>query len=699
VNYLPDERAAELRGFFFESAAEVLQALNEAGLELEARPADEQVLRRVRRAVHTLKGDSAACGFSNISEFAHEIEDVLTPQVAQLHGVRLAEVVLAAADAFEALLRACQNQTAPPPLNNILAMARELIAAPAIPEATTERDSVLPAKFAWTEYEQLMIAEAVHRGEAVFNIALRIDPHSLMRAAAFQLVRNVLHAIGTVIALRPEDNLAAASVEIIEAAVATQQTEDKITARCKIPAIVSDILVVGISEANTPEQELLADLLEAQNVAVSSKAFESETGDLAAQTAGASAAIAAVSDSSLRVDAARIDSVMNLVGELIIGKSMLNRALSELESRHARDPVRAKLADAVAFQTRVLDELHKCVLKIRMVPVEQLFRRLPRVVRDVAKQCGKDVALELAGQNTDLDKGILDALAEPLMHLVRNAVDHGIEPADERVSSGKPARGTLYLNAYHQGTQVVIEVRDDGKGIDLRRVRAHAVHKGLLKAEEATRLSDQDALNLIFESGFSTAEEVTAVSGRGVGMDVVRTVLDRLKGTVNISSLPGRGTTIQLRAPLTLASIQTLLFRIGGRLFAIPLSSVVEITRINERDISRVDHREVLRLREQILTLIRLEHFTKIHAVGGEPPAKVKSFVIVIGAAEKRFGLVVDSLVGEEELVIKALPTEIVSSDLVSGASILGDGTVVLILNVPAVLSRLTRSTPLGAIA
>lgn len=698
MNYLPDERAAELRAFFFETAAEILQALNEAGLELEAHPADEEVLRRVRRAVHTLKGDSAACGFTNISEFAHEIEDVLTPAVAQSHGVRLAEVVLAAADAFEALLRACQNQTEPPPLNNILAMARQLITSPAAVETNAARHSELAATFGWTEYEQLMILEAVQRGESVFNIALRIDPNSLMRAAAFQLVRNVLHSIGTVIALRPEDNVAAASVEIIEAAVATQQPADKIATRCKIPAIVSDVRVEHASTANSPEQELLADLLEAQNVAASSKALDPEAGDLASQPGGASAAVAAVSDSSLRVDAARIDSVMNLVGELIIGKSMLNRALAELERRHARDPVRAKLADALAFQTRVLDELHKCVLKIRMVPVEQLFRRFPRVVRDVAKQCGKDVALEVAGQNTDLDKSILDALAEPLMHLVRNAVDHGIEPADERVAAGKPARGTLYLNAYHQGTQVVIEVRDDGDGVDLRRVRTLAVEKGLLKAEEAARLSDQDTLNLIFESGFSTATEVTSVSGRGVGMDVVRTVLDRLKGTVNISSVPGRGTTIQLRAPLTLASIQTLLFRISGRLFAIPLSSVVEITRINEREISRVDQREVLRLREQILTLIRLETFTGIHAVT-DAPARTKSFVIVIGAAEKRFGLVVDSLVGEEELVIKALPTEIVSSDLVSGASILGDGTVVLILNVPAVLSRLTRTIPLGAIA
>lgn len=699
MNYFPEDRGAELRALFFETAAEILQSLNEAGLELEARPADEEVLRRVRRAVHTLKGDSAACGFHQISDFAHEIEDILTPQVALLHGTRLAEVLLAAADSFEGLLRAYQKNTEPPSLELLRQRARELTAPSTDAPQKDLPGQLRSAKFAWTEYEQLMIAEAQHRGEPVYNIALRVDPNSLMRAAAFQLIRNVLHATGTVIALRPEDNAAAASVELVEAAVATPQSVEAIAARCKIPSVVSEITVELAAVPQTPEHELLADLLEAQAGAVSAPAPEPDSVDQSMASLGASAAVAAVAESSLRVDASRIDAVMNLVGELIIGKSMLHRALAEMEQRHARDPVRSKLTEAVAFQTRVLDELHKCVLKIRMVPVEQLFRRFPRVVRDIAKQCGKDVALELAGENTDLDKSILDALAEPLMHLVRNAVDHGIEPADERIAAGKPARGTLHLNAYHQGTQVVIEVRDDGKGIDLPRVRAQAVEKGLLKPEEAARLTEQDALNLIFESGFSTAAEVTSVSGRGVGMDVVRTVLDRLKGTVNVSTQPGLGTTIQLRAPLTLASIQTLLFRVGGRLFAIPLSSVVEITRVDDRDISRVDQREVLRLRDQILSLIRLEHLAKIHAVDPQPAKKRKNFVIVIGAAEKRFGLVVDSLVGEEELVIKALPAEIISSDLVSGASILGDGTVVLILNVPAVLSRLNRSMPLGAIA
>ena len=699
----PEDRGAELRTLFFESAYELLQALNEGGLQLETHPGDEEVLRGVRRAVHTLKGDAAACGFAQLSELAHELEEVLTPEVVQSRGAGIAEIVLSAADIFGAMLFAHERSSEPPTGMHLQKMIRDLLQGPASKKNLSAHEpqgagSKIAAKFAWTEYEQLMISEAVHRGESVYNLALRVDRNSVMRAAAFQLIRNVLHGSGTVIALRPEDNIAAATVEVVEAALATNLTAEVMAQRCRIPAIVSDIRIERAATTETAEHELLDDLLEVQaNLAHAEHPDDSGPG--AGNAIGA--AVTAITETSLRVDAARIDAVMNLVGELIIGRSMLNRTLAEFDKNHARDPVRAKLADAMAFQTRVLDELHKCVLKIRMVPVEQLFRRFPRVVRDVAKQCGKDVALQVAGQNTDLDKGILDSLAEPLMHLVRNAVDHGIDPVDERVAAGKPARGTVFLNAYHQGAQVVIEVRDDGRGMDTNKLRDQAVEKAILKQDEAKRLNEQEALNLIFEPGFSTAAAVTEVSGRGVGMDVVRSAMGKLKGTVHVSTQLGKGTTIQLRAPLTLASIQTLLFRVGGRLFAVPLSSVVEITRTRDDEIHMVDQREILRLRDQLLTIVRLNRLDHIHAVAASPtsPTKKTRFVIVIGAAEKRFGLLVDSLVGEEELVIKALPSDIVSSDLVSGASILGDGTVVLILNVPAVVSRFSKALPMEAIA
>ncbi|HKD72186.1 MAG TPA: chemotaxis protein CheA [Candidatus Acidoferrum sp.] len=693
MSLLPEDRGAELRALFFESAAEILQVINEAGLQLEKRPADEELMRGVRRAVHTLKGDSAACGFGKLSEIAHELEDILSLQIAQAHGPKLAEVVLSAVDTFQGMLSSYQKQLEPPSAASLRALIRKLLESP----AGSEQNSVtVPASFEWSEYERLMISEAVLRGESVYNVALRIDPNSNMRAAAFQLVRNVLHACGTVIALRPEDNLAAASVEIVEAAIASVHPVEHISHRCRIPAIVSDVRIEAAHQAESAEHELLGEILEAQAAQIANPA--ADAGDKGAGKQGASA-VTTFAETTLRVDAARIDAVMNLVGELIIGKSMLSRTLAEFDQHHSKEPVRAKLAEALGFQARVLDELHKCVLKIRMVPVEQLFRRFPRVVRDVAKMCGKDIALEVAGEHTDLDKGILDALAEPLTHLVRNAADHGIEPPDSRLSVGKPARGTIYLNAYHQGTQVFIEVRDDGGGVDLDLVRRQAVRNGLISADEEQRISESDLLNLIFEPGLSTASEITELSGRGVGMDVVRTVIDRLKGTVHVASAKGKGTSIQLRVPLTLASIHTLLFRVGGRLFAVPLSSVIEITRINEQEVHRMDQREVLRLREQILTLVRLSSLSRIHALASENGKKSKNFVVVIGVAEKKFGLVVDSLVGEEELVIKALPGELLGSDLVSGASILGDGTVVLILNVPAILTRLSRSSPLGAIA
>jgi two-component system chemotaxis sensor kinase CheA len=329
-------------------------------------------------------------------------------------------------------------------------------------------------------------------------------------------------------------------------------------------------------------------------------------------------------------------------------------------------------------------------MKIRMVPVEQLFRRFPRMVRDVARQCGKEVELVLSGQDTDLDKSILDAIAEPLTHLVRNAIGHGLEPAVERQKAGKAAIGTIRLGAYHQGNQVIVEVSDDGRGMDAERIKAKAVELGFATREDVARLSETEALDFVFRPGFSTAEEVTEVSGRGVGMDVVQSVLHRLKGTVHIETHAGLGTTFRLKLPLTLAIIKALLFQVEQRLYAIPLNSVMEIARTREAEVHQVDHYEVLQLRNQVLPLVRLGR----PRVEGPERASNKLFVLVINVGERKFGLIVDELEGEEELVIKALDDHAVSTDLVSGASILGDGRVVLILNLSAVVEHFARMRP-----
>ena len=391
----------------------------------------------------------------------------------------------------------------------------------------------------------------------------------------------------------------------------------------------------------------------------------------------------------LRVDAGRIDNVLNLVGELIIGKSMLQQALSDFAKRYPKEPLRNKFSDAMAFQARVLNDLQRSVMKIRMVPVDQLFRRFPRIVRDVARQCGREVDLELSGQETDLDKGILDAIAEPLTHLVRNAVSHGIEPPEQRQKLGKSPRGKIRLHALHQGNQVVVEISDDGRGIDAQKIRAKAVEQGLISVQEAARMSDPESLELIFRPGFSTAEVVTEVSGRGVGMDVVQSVLHRLKATIHIETHPGQGTTFRLKLPLTLAIIKALMFWVEQRLYAIPLNAVNQIARTTEAEVHQVDNYEVLQLRNQVLPLLRLG---RRDAIEGDRKAK-KLFVLVITVGEKKYGLIVDALEGEEELVIKALDDQTFSTDLVNGASILGDGKVVLILNLLAVVEHVSRSS------
>jgi two-component system chemotaxis sensor kinase CheA len=394
----------------------------------------------------------------------------------------------------------------------------------------------------------------------------------------------------------------------------------------------------------------------------------------------------AATENVIRVDAERIDVVLDLVGELIIAKSMMQELLAEMNRTLASAPLRARTADLVVFQAQILKKLQRAVMKIRMVPVEQMFRRLPRVVRDTAKQLGREVEIVIAGENTDLDKSILDALAEPMMHLLRNAVDHGIEPPLERAAAGKSPVGTIRLNAYHQGNQVVIEISDDGRGIHFEKVIAAAVSRGVITAEQALRLSDNDALDLIFHAGLSTASEVTEVSGRGIGMDVVKAVMDRLKGSIAVRSIPGEGSTFRLMVPLTLAIIKALLFRVCERLYAVPLGNVLEILRSRESEVHVVDGQEVLRIREEVVPLIRL---SRIHS-GSVRTGKL--YVIVVSHGDRKIGLVVDRLIGEQELVIKGLDESLISTELVSGASILGDGRVVLILSISDVVAKLGGS-------
>jgi two-component system, chemotaxis family, sensor kinase CheA len=692
VNFFSDERAAELRELFFESAQDQLQELNEAGILLETDPADTEALARVRRAMHTLKGDAAACGFRQLSELAHEAEDLLTPALVVERGEVVAEIVLSAADSFHAMLGAHRGNLQPPDISELRAHIRLLAESPKSGSGTGAPQPSR-SQHRWTGKDKQRILEALREATPVLQVTLEIDSTLQMPAAALQLVRAALDKCGTVIAQFPASGTPLQSLPAVHAALASAHPADWIRTRCRVPSIVSEISIEPLELKADEPRDALQVLLEAETASESVATPGSDNGhadspaDGTPGAPGATNGMLGSTEAWLRVETGRIDTVMNLIGELIIGKSMLHRAIGEFDQRFPKDALRNRLGDVLAFQSRVLGELQKSVMKIRMVPVEQLFRRLPRIVRDVAKARKKEVAIEMAGQNTDLDKSVLDALAEPMAHLVRNAADHGIETPEERLVHGKSARGTIRLDAYHQGNQVVIEVSDDGRGINLERLMKKALDAGIVSQDDVKSMSHDEILKLVFHPGLSTADEVTEISGRGVGMDVVKTVMDRLKGRVAVESEPGRGTTFQLIAPLTLASIQALMFRVEKQHYAVPLDSVIEISRTTDSEIHEIDGHEVIRLREQVLSVVRLDRLIAC-APGSQ---KSRHFVVTIGAGSHRFGLIVDALVGEEELVIKAFEDRLVASELVSGASILGDGTVVLILNVPAVVSHLSH--------
>jgi two-component system chemotaxis sensor kinase CheA len=657
-----DERGSEMRAVFFESASDLLQKLNDDALCLESHPSDQERVRSIRRSVHTLKGDAAIMGFHVLSELAHELEDVLAPETALFDGAELAQVVLSAADMFDALLTAYRGGLEPPNGDPLRAMIWKL-GQRSLPAAPVRGHH--PA-FNWTEYEHAAIEAAATRGFAVFNLALTFAPECPMREAGAAMLRKTLDACGEVLASSPEVKLWA-TANTIEVAFATKEQEAVIPAKLRVPGVVGSLTIQPAQAKAAPR----ADVSPARPAVKRTKLQTNEN--------------------TLRVEAARIDTILNLIGEMVIAKSALQQAITEFSRQHPKDPMSAKLSDALVLQSQVLGGLQRAAMQIRMAPVEQLFRRFPRLVHDVAHHCGKQISLETSGQETEFDKALLDALAEPLGHIVRNAIDHGIETPALRRAAGKPETGSLRLNAFHQGNQVVIELSDDGRGIDSDLVLKRGVDGGFITAEAASRLNPAEIVDFIFEPGFSTAGAVTSISGRGVGMDVVRAAVQKLKGTISVDTQPGKGTTFQIKLPLTLAILRATMFRVRDRVYAVPLDGVAEIRRARESDITRAGSREVMQLRDELVTIVRLQRLEGDATT--VPTPKLMMLIVTVGT--RKFGLVVDAMLGEQELVIKPLDEEVVASEVVSGASVLGDGTVALVLNTSEVVRRYATAAPL----
>lgn len=386
-------------------------------------------------------------------------------------------------------------------------------------------------------------------------------------------------------------------------------------------------------------------------------------------------------EQTIRVDVSRLDTLMNLVGELVLSRNRISQVSTDLEKKFEGEYLIEQLLETTSQIGLITTELQLAVMKTRMIPIGKVFNKFPRMVRDISREKGKEMDLVITGEETELDKSVVEEIGDPLIHLIRNAVDHGVETPEERAKFGKPRKGTVNLSAYHEGNHIVVEIRDDGRGLDHDKLKRKAVEKGLITVEEAKGMDKEAAWGLVFKPGFSTAEKITSISGRGVGMDVVKTNIEKLNGIINIDSEIGVGTSFKMKLPLTLAIIQALLVDVAGEIFAIPLVSVIETVRINESEVHSFEGREVLKLRDSVLSLIRLDQVYELEGSTSED-----LYVVVVGLAEKRLGFVVDRLVGQEEIVIKSLGEYLGGNAGIAGATIMGDGRVRLIIDVAGVI-------------
>ena len=631
--FLRPEELAEIRRTFFDQARDALEIVSRDVLALEGVVPARSRMESLRRAAHTFKGDCASVGFAALSRLAHAMEDAFIAMEAAARPVSSADVdvLLAAVDVLRDGLEAGTKGKLEPEVEPVVRRLRALGGA---------ADEAAPWLALLGDEQRRRVDEAAATGTRLLRLHIEFGARSKGRLG---LVQRLVSRLGEdVVAVHPP------AAQVADAA------------HC-------DVLVLSrVSPSD------LVSLLPVRGARLS--AFPCEVA-VAAPAAAPEATEAGPDGETVRVEAERIDEVLTLVGEMVTVRSTLAGLAGDIE-RHLPDELAGRLADAQSLLARVLQDLQRSTMRMRMVPAARVFRRFSRVVRDLGRQTGKRLSLRIEGENTELDRGILDALEEPLLHLVRNAVTHGVEDAATRAAAGKPEEARITVRAGREGNQILIEVSDDGRGIDPAAVLARAVEKGFLRAEDAATISEEEALQFIFRSGLSTAPTITEHAGRGVGLDVVRTTVESLRGSVMAENSPSGGAVFLIRVPLTIAIIQALLFRAGNRHLAVPLSSVVEIARSSDVAVQSVGTGEVVRLREQVMGLVRLARLL------GLPEADTPGYVMVLQCGAGRFGVLVDEMCGQQELVIKRVHDRWVRTPLVAGASIVGGGLPTLILDV-----------------
>ncbi len=687
---------------FLEESREHLQSLNDGLLALENDPEEVSVVNDIFRNAHTIQGMSATMGFTKIAELTHDMENVFDLLRKEQMKVNpdIMDTLFKTIDSLEQMIESV-GSGGPEDVVDITSFASKLSAlasgksiseaepAPAPAAEAAPAAAAAPAAGPSIEYSDTdkdVILEAANGGMHAYHIKVTLATGCVLKSARTYMVMNSLDQVGEVVKSVPP-------AEDLEQEKFDQSFDVVVVTDSEMKPIEETLL--SISEVDTVEMtdavEEIKQLEAPAAAAAPAEAAAPAASNVPATTAPTAPAAKSAAPpakkpaadakklkggQSVRVDIEKLDTLLNLMGELVINKVRLE----QIGITHRL----TELTETLEQMDRVTTDLQTVVMKVRMVPVGQVFNRFPRMVRDLAKELNKELNLTVEGEETELDRTVIDEIGDPIMHLLRNSLDHGLEHPDEREAKGKPRIGEVGLIARHEGNNVVIMVTDDGKGIDADVIRRKAVEKGMISQEEADSLDDADAVRLIFLPGFSTAEQITDVSGRGVGMDVVRSKIETLGGHVDVETKIDEGSVFKIKLPLTLAIIQALLVKVQEEMYAIPLGSIDSTINITQEDIKTVRNKEVIVLRGQIIPIIRLGDVLNVPRVNEKDNDDI--FVVVVHIGERKAGIVVDNLIGQQEIVIKTLGKLLAGLKVISGATVLGDGRVAMILDVSALM-------------
>lgn len=653
---------------FIEESQEHLQSLNQSLLGLESRPDDMKLLNEIFRVAHTLKGMAGTMGFTTMMNLTHEMENVLD---AIRNGrikvnSHIIDILFECLDYLERSVNMISNNSKEDESNidylkdklTLLLKSEENI-------ENNTKDFSYFEDFTFDQYDEELARKAMDLGMKVYKLKIILSKECMLKSARAFIVFKTLEKYADIFKSMPK-------VEDIE--------DEKFDREFKLAIITSesrDIIEKDIKGISEIEEVIFEEVLEIEEniqnnneIAATDLHDESEHVDEGKENYQQTSGKKNKMGKTVRVDIDRLDNLMNLVSELIIIKTRLEGI--DIESRDQN------MTEAVEYLERITTSLHDAVMKVRMVPIERVFNRFPRMVRDLSKELNKEIVLNMTGEETELDRTVIDEIGEPLIHLIRNSIDHGIEDKEERIKYNKPVAGMVLLKAYQDGNSVVIEVEDDGKGINIENIKRKSVEQGLIKKSEADELDDKSIIEFLFKPGFSTADKISDVSGRGVGLDVVKTKIESLGGTVEVETIANVGSKFIIRLPLTLAIIQALLVNIGMEKYAIPLNSIKEITSTKINNIRKVQGREVMLYRNSVLPIIRLNDVLDVEKNGEEIE---EITIVVVKKGEKNSGFVVDNLIGQQEIVIKSLGKYLAGIKIIAGATILGDGQVALIID------------------